>query len=205
MTSNTPPNPKKIPFELEAHGDIRIDNYYWMRDDSRSDQELISYLESENEYFKKWIKGNSGYYKSVFIVLFTILFVGNFPSLSPGPNWDSMIHVKSILHWFQLAFISGTYPILPWIAFYFIGSNLDGNKINEKWSPHLLRSGSLAFSTLLATLAISITEEMNWAETMGRRSSDILPCKSLVRDCFSILDNFSMGYLQIGRKMVDEI
>ena len=36
MTSNTPPNPKKIPYELEAHGDIRIDNYYWMRDDSRS-------------------------------------------------------------------------------------------------------------------------------------------------------------------------
>ena len=78
-----------------------------------------------------------------------------------------MIHVKSILHWFQLAFISGTYPILPWMAFYFIGSNLDGNKINEKWSPHLLRSGSLAFCTLLATLAISITQEMNWAETMG--------------------------------------
>ena len=26
MTSNTPPNPKKIPYELEAHGDIRIDN-----------------------------------------------------------------------------------------------------------------------------------------------------------------------------------
>ncbi|MEC7142923.1 MAG: acyltransferase family protein [Candidatus Thermoplasmatota archaeon] len=128
---------------------------------------LIPLISGLDEYFKKLIKGNSGYYKSVFIVLFTILFVGNFPSLSPGPNWDSMIHVKSILHWFQLAFISGTYPILPWIAFYFIGSNLDGNKINEKWSPHLLRSGSLAFSTLLATLAISITEEMNWAETMG--------------------------------------
>ena len=54
MTSNTPPNPKKIPHKLEAHGDIRIDNYYWMRDDSRSNPELISYLESENEYFKKW-------------------------------------------------------------------------------------------------------------------------------------------------------
>ena len=61
MTSNTPPNPKKIPHKLEAHGDIRIDNYYWMRDDSRSNPELISYLESENEYFKKWRKERIDY------------------------------------------------------------------------------------------------------------------------------------------------
>ena len=27
MSSNNPPNPKKIPYELEAHGDVRIDNY----------------------------------------------------------------------------------------------------------------------------------------------------------------------------------
>ena len=66
MTSNTPPNPKKIPYELEAHGDIRIDNYYWMRDDSRSDHELISYLESENEYFKKWRDERVDYQSEIF-------------------------------------------------------------------------------------------------------------------------------------------
>ena len=54
MSINNPPKPKKIPFKLEAHGDIRIDDYYWMRDDTRSDPELISYLESENDYFKNW-------------------------------------------------------------------------------------------------------------------------------------------------------
>ena len=66
MTSKTPPNPKKIPYELEAHGDIRIDNYYWMRDDSRSDQELISYLESENKYFKKWRDEHIDYQSEIF-------------------------------------------------------------------------------------------------------------------------------------------
>ncbi len=66
MTSNTPPNPKKIPYELKAHGDLRIDNYYWMRDDSRSDQELISYLESENEYFKKWRDEHIDYQSEIF-------------------------------------------------------------------------------------------------------------------------------------------
>ena len=28
MSSNNPPIPKKIPYELEAHGDVRIDNYF---------------------------------------------------------------------------------------------------------------------------------------------------------------------------------
>ena len=36
---------------------------------------LIPLISGLDEYFKKWIKGNSGYYKSVFIVLFTILFL----------------------------------------------------------------------------------------------------------------------------------
>ena len=27
MSTSNPPNPKKIPYELEAHGDKRIDNY----------------------------------------------------------------------------------------------------------------------------------------------------------------------------------
>ena len=34
------PKPKKIPKILEAHKDQRIDNYYWLRDDTRKDKEL---------------------------------------------------------------------------------------------------------------------------------------------------------------------
>ena len=66
MNSNTPPKPKKIPYKLEANGDIRIDNYYWMRDDTRSDPELIRYLESENEYFKKWRNDRIDYQDEIF-------------------------------------------------------------------------------------------------------------------------------------------
>jgi Protease II len=66
MSINNPPNPKKIPYELEAHGDIRIDNYYWMRDDTRSDPELISYLESENEYFMKWSDSKVDYQSKIY-------------------------------------------------------------------------------------------------------------------------------------------
>jgi len=66
MSINNPPKPKKIPFKLEAHGDIRIDDYYWMRDDTRSDPELISYLESENDYFQNWRDSNIDYESAIY-------------------------------------------------------------------------------------------------------------------------------------------
>ena len=66
MSINNPPKPKKTPYKLEAHGDIRIDDYYWMRDDTRSDPELISYLESENDYFQNWRDSNIDYESSIY-------------------------------------------------------------------------------------------------------------------------------------------
>ncbi len=39
---------EKIPHELEAHGDVRIDDYYWLRE--RSNPEVLAYLEAENTY-----------------------------------------------------------------------------------------------------------------------------------------------------------
>ena len=48
-----PPIPKKIKKKLTAHGDQRIDNYYWLRDDSRKNKQIINYLKAENSYSKK--------------------------------------------------------------------------------------------------------------------------------------------------------
>ena len=44
------PIAKKVPRALENHGDTRIDNYYWMRDDQRKDVEILQHLEQENQY-----------------------------------------------------------------------------------------------------------------------------------------------------------
>ncbi|WP_177760776.1 S9 family peptidase [Flavobacterium sp. I3-2] len=44
------PIAKIIPKELEKHGDIRIDNYYWMNE--RENQEVIDYLNDENSYYE---------------------------------------------------------------------------------------------------------------------------------------------------------
>ncbi len=49
MTSNLPaPVAPKKPKELSIHGDVRIDDYYWMRD--RRDPDTLKYLEAENAY-----------------------------------------------------------------------------------------------------------------------------------------------------------
>ncbi|WP_422104620.1 S9 family peptidase [Winogradskyella sp.] len=47
-SSNTPPSAKKKAYTLEKHGDVRIDNYFWMND--REDSEVIAYLNAENAY-----------------------------------------------------------------------------------------------------------------------------------------------------------
>lgn len=43
-----PPIAPKRPHRLEKHGDVRVDDYYWLRE--RSDPDVQGYLKSENEY-----------------------------------------------------------------------------------------------------------------------------------------------------------
>lgn len=51
LKTQTPaPVAKKVPHEMTAHGVTRTDNYYWMRDDSRTDEEILAHLEKENAY-----------------------------------------------------------------------------------------------------------------------------------------------------------
>ncbi|RMG75155.1 MAG: hypothetical protein D6722_01445, partial [Bacteroidetes bacterium] len=45
-----PPIAPRRPHRLEAHGHVRIDDYYWLRE--REDPEVIAYLEAENTYLE---------------------------------------------------------------------------------------------------------------------------------------------------------
>ncbi len=49
-TEVKPPVAKKKPVELVKHGDVRIDNYYWLKE--RGNPEVIDYLNKENEYYQ---------------------------------------------------------------------------------------------------------------------------------------------------------
>ena len=49
-TAPQPPKAAKHPKSLKKHGDTRVDNYYWLRDDERKNPEVLAYLEAENAY-----------------------------------------------------------------------------------------------------------------------------------------------------------
>jgi oligopeptidase B len=49
MSSNPPVAPRR-PHALTAHGDERIDDWYWLRSDDRSDPEVLELLAAENGY-----------------------------------------------------------------------------------------------------------------------------------------------------------
>ena len=59
-----PPVAPKRPHRLEKHGDVRIDDYYWLRE--RDDPEVIAYLEAENAYQKATMAGTAAFETHLF-------------------------------------------------------------------------------------------------------------------------------------------
>lgn len=51
-----PPVAAKHPHSIKKHGDARIDNYYWLRDDERQKPEVLDYLRAENAYTEAVLK-----------------------------------------------------------------------------------------------------------------------------------------------------
>lgn len=45
-----PPIAEKRPHKLTVHGETRVDDYYWLRDDKREDPAVLDYLAQENTY-----------------------------------------------------------------------------------------------------------------------------------------------------------
>ncbi|WP_405301063.1 S9 family peptidase, partial [Kordia sp.] len=58
------PTIAKKPMKLEKHGDVRIDNYYWLND--RENPEVIAYLEAENTYNDEMTAHTKGFQKDLF-------------------------------------------------------------------------------------------------------------------------------------------
>lgn len=46
----TPPKADKRPYPMTRHGDTRVDDYYWLRDDERTDADVLNYLQAENAF-----------------------------------------------------------------------------------------------------------------------------------------------------------
>ena len=60
----TPPIADKRPINLKKHGDIRVDNYFWMKE--RDHPDVMAYLERENEYYDKMTAHTLDFQKDLF-------------------------------------------------------------------------------------------------------------------------------------------
>ena len=64
MKEPMPPRARKVPHRLEMHGDIRIDEYYWLR--QREDEAVMDYLKAENAYYKAMTAHTGAFQKKLF-------------------------------------------------------------------------------------------------------------------------------------------
>ncbi len=58
------PIARKIEKQLTAHNHTRIDNYYWLN--QREDQEVIDYLNAENDYTQNFLKPTENFQETLF-------------------------------------------------------------------------------------------------------------------------------------------
>ena len=93
----SPPKPKKKKKILKIHGDERIDNYYWLRDDSRKNKEILNYLKEENKYSKHWFKSSGININNIFSEYKKRLpkLEESYPSEIDGYKYFSTISISS--------------------------------------------------------------------------------------------------------------
>ncbi|EJD6378059.1 MULTISPECIES: S9 family peptidase [Providencia] len=65
------PIAKKQPYTITTHGDARVDNYYWLRDDQRESPEIIEYLTQENNYTQQQLAKGESLKKEIYDELFS--------------------------------------------------------------------------------------------------------------------------------------
>ena len=69
MPNNDAPKPpiaKRVPHAMTHHGHTRQDPYYWLRDDSRKDPEILQYLKDENAYVDVVLKSTEKLQEELF-------------------------------------------------------------------------------------------------------------------------------------------
>ncbi|NVK57072.1 MAG: S9 family peptidase [Alteromonadaceae bacterium] len=100
-TSVAPPVAKKVPYELTAHGETRVDDYYWMRDDSRSDEAVLTHLQKENSYADKVLAPLESQQEALYDEMTARI-----------PKDDSSVPVKQNGYWYVTHYKGdGEYPI----------------------------------------------------------------------------------------------
>jgi oligopeptidase B len=58
------PRARVEPTELKAHGEVRVDPYFWLN--RREDPEVLAYLKAENDYLEQAMKGTKALRETLF-------------------------------------------------------------------------------------------------------------------------------------------
>jgi len=58
------PTVEKHPKKMEIHGDVRVDNYYWLNE--KENPKVIDYLNQENDYYNKLTEHTNNFQKDLF-------------------------------------------------------------------------------------------------------------------------------------------
>lgn len=66
MPESQPPVAQKIPHIFTQHGHERVDNYHWLRDDTREDPDVLNYLNAENAYLESQMADSEAFTDRVY-------------------------------------------------------------------------------------------------------------------------------------------
>ncbi|BDH45457.1 oligopeptidase B [Salmonella enterica subsp. enterica serovar Choleraesuis] len=96
-----PPVAPKKPQALTSHNDTRQDPWYWLRDDERSNPEVLDYLRQENDWAERAMAANAGLRNTVLQEL-----IGRIP-----PQDDSVPYISNGWRYRQRYAEGKEYPI----------------------------------------------------------------------------------------------
>ncbi|MCF6319830.1 MAG: S9 family peptidase [Proteobacteria bacterium] len=90
------PAAKKVPYKHISHGDVRLDNYHWLRDDDRKNPEVIAYLNQENTYTDLILKNEKPLIDKLYQEIITRL-----------PSKEQTVPVKIDDYWYYSRYAEG--------------------------------------------------------------------------------------------------
>ena len=100
--AQTPPTVAKKPFEVTSANGPRTDNYYWLRDDTRKNPDMLAYLKAENDYADAKLQS----LKPLEDTLYK-------ETVSHIKQDDSSVPYRKNGYWYQQRFATGAdYPII---------------------------------------------------------------------------------------------
>ena len=95
MNSILPPIATQHPHSLIHHGDERIDPYYWLRDDTRSNPEVLDYLHAENGYAEAMLRPTEALQKTLYQEMVDLAVVQ--PGLPfSAPSWHMVENYECV-------------------------------------------------------------------------------------------------------------